>query len=671
MHKSVLSKNLFLFKLIGVVVLSIAAVTATTLVIVLNEMNSRYINTLSRTMMMNVEKISREMSFSGETVIDMVRTLRSNWALTAYISDTDKTSANASYNTYSLVNTANYLLGKDIMGQMSIVIVGTNGETYITDGSSLAMPVDELLNSGLTQKAIANPTGIQYQFLTNGLTRATARRRVFAASAAVAPAPAEQPIAFIYITISRNALREYYSDMSNSENFVLLLDESGICVSSDNDDYIGYEAGSVLIAAKAAEGMPFFTVDINGRRMTGVSRPVDYWGLTMVAAVDTGSSPEMESAARYVLLAGIGVSIITIVLTTITFSRITRPLKTLTKRMSGLKSGDLPESLPVSGEYEIQELTSAYNYMLDSINRHLTQMKQLEAQKREYEIQALQTQIQPHFIYNTLSSVKWLIWRSDSEKASAALDLFIKLLKNIVSDKAEITPLRAEIENLENYVMLQQIRYGDRIQVAINVSDECLDASIPKMILQPIIENAFFHAYVDGGNGTINVFMSKSGQPGHALGTDSTSSTDSASCIGGASSTDSARSAGSASSTDSARSTGSASSTDSARSTGSASSTDSTRSTGSARSAGGSGQLLVIDIIDDGVGFPGVKLERETCPEAAEKCGFKGLGLINVDNRLKLLFGSGSNVLMTGEEGVGTVIRVAMPFTRAQKRTSF
>ena len=583
MIKSFFGKNRFLIKLISTVILSIAIVTVTTLTIVVSEMNSRYTNTLTRTALMIVEKTREEMKFSGETIIDIIGKLRSNWALRAYVSDTDKTTVNSSFSTYSIVNTVNDLLKNDITGQMSILIAGTNGVTYSSDGSGLVIPVGELLDSDITKKVAADPTGIIYQFLPQGLTWRTSRQRVFLASAAVVPDVNEPPIAYIYITVSREALQEYYRDVSNAGNFIVLLDGSGTCVSSTYDEYIGLETDDAFQIAKDAVDKPHFTVDFNGQRLTCVSRPVDYWGLIIVSVVDSGRSAEMESATQYVLLTGIAVAIVAIVITALILGRLTRPLKMLAKRMSRLKSGDYTDRLPVTGENEVRELTGAYNYMMDSINSYIIKMKQVERQKRNAEIRALQTQIHPHFIYNTLSSVKWLIWRGENDKATKALESFITLIKDMVNDKTEMIPLRDEVENLKNYAMLQQIRYGDHIRVVFNISDEYMDMIVPKMILQPIIENAFFHAFTDSTDGTISVF------------------------------------------------------------------------------AGKSGSSLVIEVIDDGAGFSGVKLERASCAEASERCGFHGVGLINVDERLRLLFGNESRIAITSEEGIGTVVRVTLP----------
>ena len=160
----------------------------------------------------------------------------------------------------------------------------------------------------------------------------------------------------------------------------------------------------------------------------------------------------------------------------------------------------------ISGNGEIQELAKAYNQMLDDINHYVDSIIEIQKQKRQAEINALQMQINPHYIYNTLTSIKWLIMQGDTIKSVKAIDAFIPLLRNTISNSKEYITVSEEIENLKNYIYINHIRYGEKIKteffVGLNDPEEFV---IPKMILQPFIENAFFHAFPQGQNGNILV----------------------------------------------------------------------------------------------------------------------------------------------------------------------
>ena len=133
----------------------------------------------------------------------------------------------------------------------------------------------------------------------------------------------------------------------------------------------------------------------------------------------------------------------------------------------------------------------------------------METQKarRKSEIKALQMQINPHYIYNTLASIKWLVYQNDRDRTVQTIDAFISLLRNTISNTDEFITIEQEIQNLENYILINHTRYGDAVQVEFYVSQSCRDCLLPKMILQPFVENAFFHAFPSGRCGTIEIYM--------------------------------------------------------------------------------------------------------------------------------------------------------------------
>ena len=118
-------------------------------------------------------------------------------------------------------------------------------------------------------------------------------------------------------------------------------------------------------------------------------------------------------------------------------------------------------------------------------------------------------QINPHYIYNTLASIKWLVYQQDVEKTVNTIDAFIALLRNTISNTDEYITVEQELVNLENYILINHTRYGDAVQVEFYVSHDCNDCLLPKLVMQPFIENAFFHAFPSGRRGTIQIFVKK------------------------------------------------------------------------------------------------------------------------------------------------------------------
>ena len=184
-----------------------------------------------------------------------------------------------------------------------------------------------------------------------------------------------------------------------------------------------------------------------------------------------------------------------------------RPLSELVQRMGQIRKGDFEQYMPVEGTTEVQELASTYNYMLDDLQSYINELMETQKARRKSEIKALQMQINPHYIYNTLASIKWLVYQNDRERTVQTIDAFISLLRNTISNTDEFITIDQEVQNLENYILINHTRYGDAVQVEFYVSQNCRDCLLPKMILQPFVENAFFHAFPSGRSGMIEIYM--------------------------------------------------------------------------------------------------------------------------------------------------------------------
>ena len=117
----------------------------------------------------------------------------------------------------------------------------------------------------------------------------------------------------------------------------------------------------------------------------------------------------------------------------------------------------MQEYVDVEGTEEIQELSKAYNTMLERINQYIEERMKIQEEKRNAEIHALQMQINPHYMYNTLASIKWLTWQGDVKKSTAVIDAFISLLRNTISNTDEFVTVEQEVANLKNYVLKSNI----------------------------------------------------------------------------------------------------------------------------------------------------------------------------------------------------------------------
>ena len=173
---------------------------------------------------------------------------------------------------------------------------------------------------------------------------------------------------------------------------------------------------------------------------------------------------------------------------------IVRRIRRVSRQMSQVKAGDTPAPLPPSpyGD-EIGQLVSSYNYMADRINELVAEQKRISEEKTIAEFNALQAQINPHFLYNTMDLIHWTAQARQYDKVSRIVMDLSRFYKLTLSKKDPISTIEDEIEHASTYVRLQNMRFDDAIDLVVDVPDAIGSCRIPKLTLQPILENAVLH----------------------------------------------------------------------------------------------------------------------------------------------------------------------------------
>ncbi|MFV0414585.1 MAG: sensor histidine kinase, partial [Oscillospiraceae bacterium] len=131
--------------------------------------------------------------------------------------------------------------------------------------------------------------------------------------------------------------------------------------------------------------------------------------------------------------------------------------------------------------------------MLQEIRDLMDNVVQEQKLKRDAEILSLQTQINPHLLYNTLASIRFLVFTGDKKTADNAILALIRLMKNTLSDAREFVTVENEFDLLQDYIQLQRLAFDRPVEVSVDVDDNILDCKIIKLLLQPVVENAFLH----------------------------------------------------------------------------------------------------------------------------------------------------------------------------------
>ncbi|WP_042203108.1 cache domain-containing sensor histidine kinase [Paenibacillus camerounensis] len=169
------------------------------------------------------------------------------------------------------------------------------------------------------------------------------------------------------------------------------------------------------------------------------------------------------------------------------------PISGLILQMRRIQKGNLGLRVQLKRKDEFRTLADSFNVMLDHIGELIDDKLRIEKMKKQYEFRALQAQINPHFLYNTLNSINALVDLKRTDEIAKVLHALVNLLDYSMGKGEALTSLRNELQGLKYYVFLQQIRYQNKFEVHYNVDDELLDYSLLKLTLQPIVENAIFH----------------------------------------------------------------------------------------------------------------------------------------------------------------------------------
>lgn len=232
----------------------------------------------------------------------------------------------------------------------------------------------------------------------------------------------------------------------------------------------------------------------NNGKLYSISRS-DKTGWTVVDCTNVREllSKSRQAQSIYVLTA------VVLVIVALLFSRfmarsITLPIQKLRDSMKKVQEGDFSVSdVVVDSRNEIGSLTKSFDVMTHRIQELMEQNVHEQEQKRKSELKALQSQINPHFLYNTLDSIIWMEEGKKNEEVVLMTASLARLLRQSISNEDEVVPIANEVEYARGYLTIQKMRYKDKLEFQIDVDPSILHIPLIKLVLQPIIENAIYH----------------------------------------------------------------------------------------------------------------------------------------------------------------------------------
>lgn len=322
----------------------------------------------------------------------------------------------------------------------------------------------------------------------------------------------------------------------------------------------------------------------------------------VVECIPTYNLENSYQKIRNITLTVMGFSVLLLTIIYYFYSKKTnKPIKDLKIAMERIQKGDLDTRVQVGNNDEIGFLANGLNQMTLELQNHIQKVYIAEIRQREAEIEALKTQIEPHYLYNTLDVIRMTAITKDDKETAEMIDGLSGQLKYLIGGARDMVTLQAELDSVRNYFKIIKIRYENRFSLEVDVPEELLELKVPQLILQPVVENAVKHGLKpkEEGEGVVAIQGMKSED------------------------------------------------------------------------------RLEITVMDNGIGMTEEKMayvqklldSQDTVKHAKSKSA--SIGLKNVYDRIKLIFGDTYSMEISSFEGIGTIVKYKLPvieeFDREEK----
>ena len=303
----------------------------------------------------------------------------------------------------------------------------------------------------------------------------------------------------ILINLNMNKITEICNSFQEKqENFICIINDKGELVYEQQNGKERFafdekENRQELNTALGKTKESCFRLNYRGEKYLVTRTDMKTTGWTLVSMVPYKSvMAETMAISGVMILAVVITLIVTLLLLNRILTGVVKPLKKLEKYMVQVNPDNMDQRMEILTDDEIGHLSMKFNQMMDRIRNLKEQVIEEQEDKRKYELQALQAQINPHFLYNTLDSIIWMAETNDSNIV-AMTEALAKLFRISLNKGNEEISLERELEHVKNYLIIQSMRYADKFTYEILVEPGVERCRTIKLILQPIVENCIYH----------------------------------------------------------------------------------------------------------------------------------------------------------------------------------
>ena len=305
-----------------------------------------------------------------------------------------------------------------------------------------------------------------------------------------------KPIGYIRFGLKRNYIEKMAKNINfGSDGSVVIFDENLNKISGIAHD----SALSKLLKEKPSIGN--FSYSEGKNEYTAVHIHSDSTGWTTVGVIPLRYINKDLAGIRYLTVIIIVLTIIIgVTVSVIIAQSLILPLENTVNALEKFSRGDFAVRLKENRCDEIGKLNRIFNKAIKEINELMQKVTQSEILNKEMEFKTLQSQMNPHFLYNTLDTINWLAFKEKQTEICNLVAAISSLIRASISNKKSIITIEQELDYVKNYIYIQHIRYKDRFDIIYDIDESLLKQAVPKLIIQPIVENAIIHGIENSKN---------------------------------------------------------------------------------------------------------------------------------------------------------------------------
>lgn len=391
----------------------------------------------------------------------------------------------------------------------NVAAVAENGRYIMNRGEEDLTPYIDIRKLDWYQAAMESPTGIAVSSSHVQNAIKSSYKWVITLSRVLVNNRTGAKEGLFFIDLNYSAISDLCNNNTiGNKGYIFVLDDKGNVIYHPKQQlmYGGLHTEHIE-EIMACEKDSLTVRDGTERKLYTLSRS-QKTGWTVVGAAYTSELLKNNKQARMLYILAAAILILAVFAISSILSReITKPLRRLSESMSRVEKGEFDRvNVDVTMENEIGSLGKSYNLMTERIHTLMEENVYEQKQKRKSELKALQAQINPHFLYNTLDSIIWMSEAGQSDEVVEMTSALAKLLRQSISNDHEQVELGQEMEYVKNYLTIQKMRYQDKLEYTVEVDPKVRHVMIVKLVLQPIVENAIYHGIkYKGSKGTLRI----------------------------------------------------------------------------------------------------------------------------------------------------------------------